>query len=321
MVNNVLEENEMNNFNVKKVSQIFLLAIVISIVFALIDAKIHGQNILKTDKEVSVSKGKGSIDETKEIDISSVSKVFVDTISSDVNVILSKDNTIKVHFYGTTSELSRAPKLETSLNGDKLDISIKYPKQIMSIINFNLNTKLDVYIPENYKKSISVETVSGEINMDKLEADNFSTHTTSGDININSLVASTTDFSSVSGTIDVKELLAKDSGFETTSGDIKIETITGDLEADSVSGSITALYKEFNNEVNAETVSGDVNLSLPQTSEFKVDFSSTSGELDNEFPLVISGKVEKRNVKGTVGNGQKTIKIETTSGDASINKR
>ena len=311
----------MNNFNVKRLTQIFLLAIIISMGFALIDAKINGGNILKTEKELSVSKGEGNIDEIKEFEANSISNISINTVSSDVNVILSKDDKIKVHFHGTTSELSRAPKLETSLNGDKLDISIKYPKQIMSLVNFSLNTKLDVYIPESYKESASIETVSGEVSIDKLQMDNFKTHTTSGDVSINSIVANVTDFNSVSGSTHIKELFAKSSDFETTSGDIKIEAITGDLEADSVSGTITASYKEFNNEVEAETVSGDVRLSLPKDSEFKVDFSTTSGELNNDFPLVVTGKIEKRNVKGTVGSGQKTIKIETTSGDASIDKR
>lgn len=311
----------MSNLNVKKVIEITLLLILISIGFSLIAAKIQGHNILKTEKEMSVSKGKGSIDEIKEFDIKAINDVSVNAVSSDVNIILSKENNIKVHFYGTTSELSRAPKLEVNLNGDKLDISIKYPKQIMSLISFNLDTKLDVYIPETYRKSINIETVSGEISIDKLEADNFKVHTTSGDVNINSIVASVTDFSSVSGTINIKELFSKNNELKTTSGDIKVEKVTGDIRANSVSGSITALYKEFDNEIEARTVSGDVDLSLPQGSEFKVDFSTTSGELENDFPLVITGKVDKRDVKGIVGNGQKTIQIKTTSGDAAINKR
>jgi len=311
----------MNNLNVKKVIQITLLLVLISIGLGLVATKIHGQNILKTEKELSIAKGKGSIDDTKEFDIKTINKVSVKAVSSDVNIILSKDNNIKVHFNGTTSDLSRSPKLEANLNGDKLDISIKYPKQIMSLINFNLSTKLDVYIPESYKKSVDIETVSGEVSMDKFEADSFKVHTTSGDINVNSIIASMTDFSSVSGTINIKELFSKSNKLKTTSGDIKIEAAIGDIVANSVSGSITALYKEFNNEVEAKTVSGDVDLSLPQGSEFKVDFSTTSGELENDFPLIVTGKVDKRDIKGTVGNGQKTIRIKTTSGDAAINKR
>ncbi|MBZ9689722.1 DUF4097 domain-containing protein [Clostridium estertheticum] len=311
----------MSNFNVKKIIQITLLIVVISIGFAFIVAKIQGRNLLTTAKEATVSMGSGSIDETKEFIIVPISKVMVDTVSSDVNIILSKEDKIVVHFHGTASEMSRAPKLETSLNGDILNISIKYPNKIMSIINFSLNTKLDLYIPEKYKKSMDIETVSGEIKIDKLEGDNFKANTISGDVSINSIVANITDFSSVSGTVDIKALSAKTNGFETTSGDIKIEAITGDIKANSVSGSIKASYSEFNNEVAAETVSGDVELILPQASEFKVDFSSTSGELDNTFPLVVIGKVEKRNIKGTVGNGQKTIRIETISGDAAISKK
>lgn len=311
----------MDNFNIKKVIKIAVLLVVISIGLSLISAKIHGTSIFEAYEASSTLNGKGNIDEIKEFNINSISKVFVDTVSSDVNIILSKDNTIKVHFHGTASEMSSAPKLETSLSGDKLEISIKYPKQIMSMFNFSLDTKLDVYIPEKYKKSMSIETVSGEVIIDKFEAENFKVHTTSGDVDINSIVANITDFNSVSGSINLKELSAKSNGFYTTSGDIKIEAITGDIKADTVSGSIIALYKEFNNDIDVETVSGDVDLSLPQASEFKVDFSTTSGELDNDFPIVITGKVDKRDVKGTVGNGKRTIKIETVSGDAAINRK
>lgn len=321
MVNNVTGESEMGKFNGKRIGQIFLLTIIISIGFALIDAKINGGNILKLEKETSESMGKGSIDETKEFDINAINQVLISTVSSDVNIILSKDNDIKLHFQGKTSELSRAPKLEASMSGDKLDISIKYPKQFMSIGNFSLNTKLDVYIPEDYKKYISIQTVSGRVNIDKLEVDKFKTNTVSGNININSIIANTTDFGSVSGDIKIKELSVQGSIFKTTSADVEIETITGDIKTSSVSGSISLLYKKFNNDVQAKTVSGEVELSLPEASEFKVDFSTLSGELDNEFPLVITGKIEKRNVKGIVGDGNKTISIETVSGDADIDKR
>ncbi|MGV8981204.1 DUF4097 family beta strand repeat-containing protein [Clostridium sp.] len=311
----------MRGFNVKKIIQLTLLIIVISIGFAFIVAKIQGINLLETSKEVTVSKGNGNINEIKEFDIAPISKVMVDTVSSDVNIILWKEDKIKVHYHGTASEMSRAPKLETSLSGDKLNISIKYPNQITSIFNFSINTKLDLYIPEKYKNSMNIETVSGEVNIDRLEADNFTVSSTSGDVNINSVVANITDFESISGSINIKSLSSKTNGFETTSGDIKIEAVTGDISANSVSGSITASYDIFNNEVAAETVSGDIDLSLPQASEFVVDFSSISGELDNDFPLVVTGKVEKRNIKGTVGNGKKTIRVETVSGDAAINKK
>lgn len=65
---------------------------------------------------------------------------------------------------------------------------------------------------------------------------------------------------------------------------------------------------------------GDVELTLPQESAFNIDFSSMSGDLDNELPLVVTGKIEKRNIKGTVGDGKKTIKAETVSGNDTINR-
>ncbi len=108
----------MNNFNIKKFIQILVIVTIISFGFSLIAAKIQGQNIFKPNKDTAVIKGKGNIDEIKEFDIKAINKVFVNTVSSDVNIIVSKDNNIKAHFHGTTSDMSRAPKLEASLSGE-----------------------------------------------------------------------------------------------------------------------------------------------------------------------------------------------------------
>lgn len=311
----------MNNFNVKKVVIVLASVALISLGLVLIGGKVQGQKIFKDNNEIVSIKGQGNIDETKEVDAKDIKKINIDTVSSYVNIILTKDNKVKAHFYGSTFDKNKAPKLGAKLSGSNLDITIKHSKQFIFLGNFNLNTKLDIYIPESYKNDIVVETVSGEINIDKFEVNNFNASTTSGDIKIISLTANKTNFDSISGTIDIKSLIAKNSDFETTSGHIKIEVVTGDIKAESVSGNIKIAYKDFNNDVSAETVSGDVELTMPEGSEFKIDFSTIVGDLDNQFSLVIQGKTDKKNIKGIVGNGEKTIEIETTSGDASINKR
>ncbi|WP_373861673.1 DUF4097 family beta strand repeat-containing protein [Clostridium tagluense] len=116
---------------------------------------------------------------------------------------------------------------------------------------------------------------------------------------------------------------------DTTSGDaiignlqldkFKFDTTSGDILGGSVSGSFKFNYKDFGNDINIDTTSGDVELKLPKKSEFKLDFDSTSGDLKNDFPIKITEETDKHEIKGTVGNGNKTIKIDTTSGNAILN--
>ena len=313
----------MKKFNEKKIVKWLIIVVMCSIILGGIGYVLEYKlGIIKSSNDITqgnnTSNDKFNIDTTKEFGKESIKAINVETVSTDVNIITTKEDKIKVRFYGNSNSKKAAPYLKTFANGDNLDVSIKYRVNIFSI-NINIKTKLDIYVPENYKKDLKINTTSGNVNIRNLQLDKFKFDTTSGDAKINSLTANETIFEGTSGKVNVKSLLSKKNEFNTTSGDTKIENITGDILGKSVSGYFKFDYKDVNNDINIDTISGDVELKLPKKSEFKLDFDSTSGDLKNDFPITVTGEADKHEIKGNVGNGNKTIKINTTSGNATIN--
>ena len=314
----------MRKFNEKKVIKWLIIVVMCSIILGGVGYVLEYKlGIIKSNNDItqgnSKSNDKFNIDATKEFSKGNIKNIDVETVSTDVNIITTKENKIRVHFYGNSNSKKSAPHLEAFANGDDLDVSIKYPGKIFGI-NINTKINLDIYVPENYKKNLKVNTTSGDAIIGNLQLDKFKFDTTSGGAEINLLTANETIFESTSGEVNVKSLLSKKNEFNTTSGYTKIENITGNILGQSVSGCFKFNYKEFNNDINIDTISGDVELKLPKKSEFKLDFDSTSGDLKNDFPITVTGKVDEHEIKGTVGNGNKTIKINTTSGGCQLLK-
>lgn len=231
-----------------------------------------------------------------------VNQIVIDVVNTDVNVIPVVDKEVGVDFYGsiTTNLTAGKPELVTDLKNGVLTISITYPKTVtIGLINL-ANLYLDVYVPNNFAKDIKVSTVSGNLNIRKLSIENF-------------------NFKSISGHLKADSLSAKNLIIETTSGKVNLNGVEGKINADTISGEITAALKSFNNDLSLKTISGEVNLSLPENSEFKFKLGSVSGKIVNEFGSKITF-ADSSNLEGSVGEGAFNITIKTISGSIKITK-
>jgi lia operon protein LiaG len=231
-----------------------------------------------------------------------VKQIVIDVVNTDVNVIPVVDKKIGVDFYGSisTNLIAGKPELVTDLKNGVLTISITYPKTItFGLINL-ANLYLDVYVPNNFSKDIKVSTVSGNLNISKLSIENF-------------------NFKSISGNLNADSLSAKFLTVETSSGKVNLNGVEGKINADTISGEVTAVLKSFNNDLSIKTVSGEVNLSLPGSSEFKFKLGSVSGKIVNELGSKITF-ADSSNLEGIVGEGTFNITIETISGSIKITK-
>ncbi|GAH16613.1 unnamed protein product, partial [marine sediment metagenome] len=124
-----------------------------------------------------------SIDEVKTFGIDQLKEIYIHSVSSDVSVFSTDEEDIKIHFYGRSALKSEKalPKLITNLEGSKLKIEIKYPK---SVVFYNANVVLDVYIPQDYRENIIIDTVSADVDISNLDINNFQCKTVSGDLRI-----------------------------------------------------------------------------------------------------------------------------------------
>lgn len=286
-----------NNMNIQKVAIWLVVIAAISLTIAAI-AFFSTENYMINFRDRNNFEG-NSIDEVKTFSIDQLKEISIHSVSSDVSVFSTDEEDIKIYFYGKSALKSEKvlPKLITNLEGSKLKIEIKYPK----VLFYNANVVLDVYIPQDYRENIIIDTVSADVDINNLDINNFQCKTVSGDLRIESLGS--------------ENLTLK-----TTSGDVNIMNFTGNLKADLVSGDIDVGYKVFDNNVDIKTISGKVTIDLPQNAEFYLKTNTVSGEVVNKFPITIISFNKMNQLEGTVRTGDNRIIVYTVSGNIYLNK-
>lgn len=111
------------------------------------------------------------------------------------------------------------------------------------------------------------------------------------------------------------ELDAWRANFETVSGRINcMGTFTNNLNFETVSGDVKYSTQTLPSEIDADTVSGNVVFNFPLSASFTVAFESVSGNLhtDSAFAGTHNGRFF------TVNGGSSKIKTETVSGDCTL---
>jgi DUF4097 and DUF4098 domain-containing protein YvlB len=134
---------------------------------------------------------------------------------------------------------------------------------------------------------------------------NFVGRSVSGDVEAVGLEGDVKAFS-VSGDIDI-----------TTSGIAQGSTVSGDI-------SVTMGRGSWDGALEFHTVSGDVDIALPQDLRADVSFESLSGELQSDFAITMEGRRSQfigQNIRGTIGGGGGSLSLKSVSGDVNVMRR
>lgn len=141
--------------------------------------------------------------------------------------------------------------------------------------------------------------------------------------------------------VDITVRIAKGSPVDahSVSGDVSVSGAEGDVEARSVSGNVrleapsasrvraASVSGDVDVTVNALTgtgnlefnsVSGDVVVTLPKGLNADVSMRSVSGELESDFPLTLNGRVSRNRIEARIGQGGREIEVHTVSGDVRL---
>ncbi|HET7601992.1 MAG TPA: DUF4097 family beta strand repeat-containing protein [Gemmatimonadales bacterium] len=124
----------------------------------------------------------------------------------------------------------------------------------------------------------------------------------------------------VNGDVSARGLGA-DAEIATVNGDANVET-NGFAEASSVNGSVDVIMgrADWSGSASYRSVNGAVSVTLPAGVSTEVRASTVNGDIDTDFPLTIQGKFGPRSLHGTIGNGGRTLAIETVNGSINIRK-
>lgn len=180
--------------------------------------------------------------------------------------------------------------MEWRVDEDDSTLDIRSQPQLVSLAE---EKHLTVKLPRStVLYELDIDAVSADVSVDLTEEDTLT---------LNEL-----DVSSVSGTVTVHAANAGEISLSTTSGAIGGSVRTGQLEIDSVSGSVELMLDVLPAKLEAETTSGDVTLTLPAQPDVPVCIvtRTVSGQLRSEV--------------GSTPDAANLWELETVSGSMTV---
>jgi hypothetical protein len=125
----------------------------------------------------------------------------------------------------------------------------------------------------------------------------------------------------VNGEVEADDLGARVVA-RTVNGSIRIST-SGYAQAGTVNGSITASMgsADWNEPLDFATVNGSITLDLPAATTADVHAATENGDIESEFPMTLTGRINRHSVSGTIGKGGgQRLNLRTVNGAIRLQK-
>jgi len=176
----------------------------------------------------------------------------------------------------------------------------------------------------NTRGFLSLETVNGSINAKDVHG-NVEAETVNGSIRLVQVAGERLELGTVNGSLEV-ESVARTVEVESVSGSTELNLDRVErLVASSVAGGLKgALHLERQGDLQVESVSGRVRLTLIEPLDIAVSVESLSGHIDNDINDV---DIEKgdfglgRSLNFSEGDASAEVRINTVSGEVDLRKK
>lgn len=115
--------------------------------------------------------------------------------------------------------------------------------------------------------------------------------------------------------------LGADAIVSTVNGSIRVST-RGNAEAHTVNGSIHATMgrADWTDQVDFRTVNGGITLTFPAELHADIQARTVNGDIESDWPVMVQGRFGPKRVSGRIGNGGRTLHLETVNGSITLRK-
>jgi len=309
--------------NIYIISIILLSCIGLFLVLILISGIIRGNNFFVSG---NVDKTVANIRKQEEYDLQTTNQLMIELIASDLNIILTDDNELKVIQYAN-KELENDKLFKVFTSDNTIKIREEDSNNIFWWQNNNVSSAYDIYLPKSYNKELTIRTISGEVIIDgDLDLEQLQINSTSGNIESDNIkVVNEFKTKTISGEIILTNIEANKVTIETTSGDVELESVKADSYIHSISGNIDLglMYGSL----DVATTSGDIKLNNYDVKEDS-KITSISGNVFITFVPDTNCEIQADSVTGNISlpNGSNHIGnipfnkviIKTTSGNINL---
>jgi len=235
-------------------------------------------------------------------------------------------------------ELLEAIEINIIAMDDSLDIDTDFPWREKLDSTSSVGVDYELWVP--LSAEVNAQSISGSIQIMERENDVW-TKTISGTLKIEGVVGDV-EAKTTSGAIEIKNTESESIVADSTSGEVNVQEVVGIIKAHSVSGRVRIAdsrggvksvrttsggiwveLKKVSQAVSSmlfTSISGNVTLLLPKSISADIDARTTSGRIHSEFKITIEGEIDKRSLRGTIGEGGIKITIKTISGDIFLEK-
>ena len=110
---------------------------------------------------------------------------------------------------------------------------------------------------------------------------------------------------------------------ESVNGSVVVSTVGGPVNASTVNGSVRASMGRFelNTDLRFSSVNGTVIAEFANDIDAEVDLSTVNGRFLTDFPVTITGRIDPKRLRATLGKGGPRIRLSTVNGNVELRKR
>lgn len=250
--------------------------------------------------------------------------LVIETEVGNVSITESEDGRFTADYAnsGTVSQ-KLAYAFDWHQEGSTYYLSVKKQKGKSSFFKTIVSPDIDVdvTVPAGLKL-VRVESMSGDIDISDLRAEQLEIKTVSGDISVTNSMMKLAEGSTMSGDIEVEDCAVAVAKFTSVSGDVTYTGTGENLQTKSTSGDIGVVVSA-GAEVTASSISGDVTVRFESTDSavaggdgFIAQVKSTSGDIFMDYASESRSMVRSGNY--VFGAGDSKAFVNTVSGDIEI---
>lgn len=167
---------------------------------------------------------------------------------------------------------------------------------------------------------LSVDAGSGGVELRDASLSSLDVDIGSGSLTLSSVTSERCSFDTGSGGVRGTGARCGTLSVDIGSGSVLLDDVRStDVSIDAGSGGVTLSMLNSPKAITVDAGSGSVTLSLPSDLSADVEIETGSGGISTDFPVRTS-RVERRSLRGTIGDGAGRIRVETGSGSVRLLK-
>lgn len=232
-------------------------------------------------------------------DADEIRELEIEWVAGSITIIPA-DNTDQIHISESSISNSKYQMI-CEQSGSKIHIA--FSEENFSgfglSINENVSKDLEIFVPTDW--------VCEELSIDAASAS----------VTVSDLVISKVDFDGASGVCRFENCMVDEIELDTASGDVTFSGTLDALDMEAMSANCRIEVSNVPSRIDVETMSGDIDLTLPEYCGFAVSLDTMSGSFSTDFE--VSSSVDGKAI--VHGDGNSRIHVNAMSGDVAIHKR